>query len=131
AVVLGQSGTTDPVRLARYSSGIQGTLTNIITSNTAGLTDFGAEFLSIKVTYTPSSNTWELFLRNDGAIAFADPATGIVTSQGTAVDSTNTGTSLPLMGSWWQGSTGAAQTAFIDNTKVTVAQPSISVTGGP
>src|SRR6185312_8360357 len=30
AVVLGQTGTTDPIRLARYSGGIQGTLTNII-----------------------------------------------------------------------------------------------------
>jgi hypothetical protein len=35
------------------------------------------------------------------------------------------------MGAWWQGSTAANQTAFIDNTSVTVAQPSISVTGGP
>ncbi len=73
AVVLGQGGSTDPIRLARYASGIQGTLTNIIVSNTAGLTDFGAEYLSIKVTYTPATETWELFLRNDGASAFADP----------------------------------------------------------
>ena len=47
AVVLGQSGTTDPIRLASYSAGIQGPLTNIIVSNTAALTDFGAEYLSI------------------------------------------------------------------------------------
>jgi CSLREA domain-containing protein len=129
AVVLGQSGATDPVRLARYSSGVQGILTNIITSNTAGLTDFGTEFLSVRVTYLPSTNTWELFLRNDAG-TFADPAGGTVTSQGTAVDSTSTGTALPLMGAWWQGSTTATQTAFFDNTTVTVTQPSIVVTGG-
>lgn len=35
------------------------------------------------------------------------------------------------MGAWWQGSTAANQTAFFDNTTVTVAQPSITVTGGP
>ena len=35
------------------------------------------------------------------------------------------------MGAYWQGSTGAAQPAFFDNAKVTVAQPTISVTGGP
>ena len=123
AVVLGQTGTTDAIRLARYSAGIQGTLTNIIVSNTAGLTDFGAEYLSIKVTYTPATETWELFLRNDGASAFADPATGTLMSQGTLVDGTNTGTSLPLMGTWWQGSTGATQPAFFDNTTVTVNEP--------
>ncbi len=128
AVVLGQSGTTDPVRLAKYSSGVQGTLTNIITSNTAGLTDFGAEYLSVKVTYIPASNTWELFLRNDGASAFVDPLTGSLASQGTAVDNTNTGTSLPLMGAWWQGSTAAAQTAFFDNVVVTVDPPAATPT---
>jgi hypothetical protein len=32
AVVLGQAGTTDPVRLVRYATGLQGTLTNLITS---------------------------------------------------------------------------------------------------
>lgn len=124
AVVLGQSGTTDPVRLARYSGGIQGTMTNIITSNTAGLTDFGTEFLSVKVVYTPATNTWELFLRNDGGTTFADPAAGTLTSQGTAVDNTSTGTALALMGGWWQGSTAAAQPAYFDNTVVSVETPS-------
>src|SRR4030095_949578 len=97
AVVLGQSGITDPIRLARYSGGIQGTLTNIIVSNTPGLADFGAEYLSIKVTYTPATETWELFLRNDGASAFADPAAGSLTSQGMLVDNTGTGPSIPLI----------------------------------
>jgi len=123
AVVLGQSGAIDAVRLARYSNGIQGTLTNIIVSNTVGLADFGAEYLSIKVTYTPATDTWELFLRNDGGVAFADPATGSLTSQGTIVDGTSTGNSLPLMGAWWQGSTASNQPGFFDNTTVTVDEP--------
>src|SRR6185503_6662843 len=130
AVVLGQAGTTDAIRLARYSGGFQGTLTNVIASNTAPLADFGAEYLSIKVTYTPATETWELFLRNDGAVAFADPATGTLASQGTVVDSTSTGTSLPLLGAWWQGSTAANQPAFFDNTTVTVDQPTaVKLTG--
>jgi len=130
AVVLGQSGATDSIRLARYSGGIQGTLTNLIVSNTGGLSDFGAEYLSIKVTYTPVTETWELFLRNDGASAFADPAAGTLTSQGTVVDSTSTGTSLPLMGAWWQGSTATSQPAFFDNTTVTVNEPTaVRLTG--
>ncbi|MBK8194569.1 MAG: hypothetical protein IPK76_15645, partial [Lewinellaceae bacterium] len=131
AVVLGQSGATDPVRLARYKRR-SGALSNIITSNTTGLTDFGTDYLSIKVTYTPTTNTWELFVRNDGATAFADPASGSLTSQGTAVDATHTGSVLALMGAWWQGSTAAAQTAFFDNTTVTVCPfPTITLGTSP
>ncbi len=128
AVVLGQSGGTDPVRLAKYNNGLSGTLTDIKISNTSGLTDFGVEYLSVKVTYTPSTNTWELFLRNDGASAFADPVSGTLTSQGTVVDNTYTGTSLGYMGAYWAGSTTNNQTAFFDNTVVTVAGGSSSPT---
>lgn len=124
AVVLGQSGTTDPVRLAHFNNGLQGTLTNLITSNTTGLTDFGTDYLSVRVTYSPSTNTWELFLRNDGASAFTDPSTGSLTSQGTVVNSTYTSSSLTSMGGYWQGSTGATQTAFFDNVNVSVAAAS-------
>lgn len=121
AVVLGQTGTTDPIRLVRYAGGLQGTMTNLITSNTTGLTDFGADYLSIKVTYNPSNDQWELFLRNDGVAAFADPAAGSLVSQGTVVNTTYVATALTLMGGWWQGGTAATQAGFFDNTKVTVA----------
>jgi hypothetical protein len=120
AIVLGQSGATDPVRLATYNNGLSGTLTNIITSNTTGLTDFGNEYLSVKVTYDPSSNTWEMFLRNDGGSAFVDPETGSLTSQGTVVNSTYTGTAMSYMGAYWGGATASTQTAFFDNVKVKV-----------
>ncbi len=121
AIVYGQSGGVDPIRLVHYTTGLQGTLSsNLIISNTTGLTDFGAEYISVKVTYAPSTNTWELFLRNDGATAFADPTTGTLVSQGTVVNSTYTGTALGNLGAYWQGSTAATQTAFFDNVTVTV-----------
>jgi len=126
AIVYGQSGSTDPVRLARFSGGLSTGLTNIITSNTTGLTDFGAEYLSVKITYNPSTDEWELFLRNDGASAFTDPTSGTLTSQGTAIDNTYTGTSLSYMGGYWQGSTGATQTAFFDNVSVTATAGSVT-----
>jgi trimeric autotransporter adhesin len=119
AIAYGQSGATDPVRLIHYTAGLA-TSTNIITSNTAGLTDFGTEYLSVRVIYTPSTNTWELLLRNDGATAFADPASGTLVTQGTAVNSTSTGSVLGLMGAFWNGSTAANQTSFFDNVSVTV-----------
>jgi hypothetical protein len=123
AVVLGQSGSTDPVRLVSYTAGIMGngTITNIISSNTTGLTDFGAEYLSIKVTYNPCLNhQWELFVRNDGG-SFMDPLSGTLISQGTATNSLYTGTALNMMAGYWQGSITANQTAFMDNVTVQVS----------
>jgi Putative metal-binding motif len=122
AVITGQSGTTDPIRLVRYSAG-PATSTNIIVSNTPGLTDFGTDYLSIKVVYTPSSNNWQLFLRNDGSTSFADPATGTLVSQGNIVDNTYTGTTLTYMGALWNTATAAGQTAFYDNVTVTSTPP--------
>jgi hypothetical protein len=126
AVVLGtSSSSTDPIKLVRYTAGIK-TSSTLITSNTSGLTDFGAEYVSVKVTYTPSTNTWQLYLRKDGTTAFQDPTTGTLTSQGTVVNSTYTASSLPIMGYFWNASTTAAQTAFLDNVTVSVAVPSIT-----
>jgi trimeric autotransporter adhesin len=119
AVVLGQPGNVDPIRLVEYNNGIQGTMTNIITSNTTGLADFSTHYVSCKVTYDPSTNTWELFLRSDGGTAFADPASGTLTSQGTAINNTYTSTTLSYLGCYWQGSNAALHTAFFDNLKVT------------
>ena len=119
AVVLGQSGTTDPIRLARFSGGLAST-TNLIISNTSGLTDFGTEYISCRVTYNPFSHQWELFLRNDGSTAFSDPKSGTLVSQGTATDNTYTSDALDYLGGYWQGSTTANQTAFFDNISVQV-----------
>lgn len=125
AVTLGNSGTTDPLRLVRYSAGLQNS-TTIITSNTSGLTDFGNAYLSIKVVYTPSTNTWKLYVRNDGT-AFIDPNSGSLTLQGSpTVNSTSTSTILPIMGGFWNAYTMANQTSYFDNVKVTVVVPIIT-----
>ena len=133
AITYGQAGATDPITLVKYSGGIRaGTVTNILTSNTSGLTDFGADYLSIKITYDPANRTWELFARNDGTTAFTDASTGTLTSQGTIVDSSYANTALPYMGAAYNVSSSANQTAFFDNLKIMVgnagANPSISST---
>jgi hypothetical protein len=125
AVVLGQSGNADRIRLIRYNNGLQGTLNDIITSNTSGLTDFGTQYLSVRVVYTPSTDTWQLLLRNDGTSAFANPAAGTMTSQGTATNSTYTGNSLGFTGAYWQGSNNATQTAFFDNVSIVLQTPAV------
>lgn len=122
AIILGNSGSTDPIRLVRYNSGLR-THTVLLSSSTAGLTDFGTQYLSIKVVYTPSTNTWQLFVRNDGTTAFTDPNTGTLTAQSSVVNTTYTNTSLPLLGGYFNGSTAAGQTSLFDNVRVTVGVP--------
>lgn len=127
AIILGNSGTTDPVRLVRYSSGLR-TFTTLTASSTTGLADFGTQYLSIRVVYTPGTHTWQLFVRNDGTTAFADPNTGTLTAQPatTSTSSTYTNTPLTIMGGAFNGGTVADQTAFFDNIRVTVGIPFIT-----
>ena len=117
AIVHGQSGTFDPIRLVKFSAGTQttGSLVNII----SGSTDLDNEYLSIQVTYNPANNEWQLFVRDDGGSTFTDPRTGIFVNYGTATDSTYTSTpNLKYMGGWWQGSTAANQVAVFNDVYV-------------
>lgn len=124
AVVLGNSGNTDPLRLVRYTSGLR-TSTDLISSNTNGVSDIAHHYLSVKVTYSPSTNTWELFVRKDNSAAFYDPTTGATYSQGTVVNNASTGTALPLMGGFWNANNKKNKTAYFDNIRITVATPTL------
>ncbi|MGV9003732.1 T9SS sorting signal type C domain-containing protein [Flavobacterium sp.] len=125
AVTLGNTGTIDPIRLVKYTAGLR-TSTVLKASNTSGLTDFGKDYISIKVTYDPSNNQWQLFLRKDGTVSFADPLVGNLVSQGTVIDNTYTSANLSLYGSYWNAGSRAVQTAFFDNFTVSVVTPTIT-----
>lgn len=111
AVVLGQSGTTDNVRLVSFTGGLDGNsnLTNVI----VGSGDFGDEYLAVKVTYVPGTNTWELFVASSGS-SFPDPITA-PTTQGTAVNSTYTGSNLSTVGCLYNHATSGTQSSTWDN----------------
>ncbi len=130
AVVLGNSGTPDPVRLVEFTGGIQSLGVGSDALITAGspLDDPQNNYMSIEVTYEPASNEWQLFGRNDGGSDFADPSEGELTLLGTVTDDTHTEFALPYMGAYWQGSTGNNQTAFFDNVKVDLSDVVFSVT---
>lgn len=122
AVVLGGAGSADPVRLVSFTGGVQSLSTGqsgIIVAS-APLNDIGADYLSLRVTYEPTTNGWALFGRNDGTTAFQDPAVGTLSALGTGTNSTYTSVPLTSLGGFWNGSTGANQTAFFDNVSVTV-----------
>lgn len=121
AIVLGQSGATDPIRLVRFTSGLDlnSNLQNII-SGTAPVEDIGDAYLSLQVTYNPVGDAWSLYGRNDGTSGFADPVTGSLTFAGSASDATYTAEGLSHLGFFWNYSTVANQTAFFDNISLSV-----------
>jgi hypothetical protein len=123
AIVHGQPNTQDPVRLVRYTGGLQGTakLTNIITGNQ----DFGNEYLGIKVTYNPSNDEWKLY--GQSGTSFQDNNLNNLNYYGNAVDSTFTSQSnLQYLGAYWQASTVANQNANFDDLSISVYDVDIS-----
>jgi trimeric autotransporter adhesin len=124
AVLFGQSGTTDPIRIIRYSAGLR-TSANVLTTINAS-SDIGNQYVSYKVVYTPSTSTWEVYARIDGTTAFQDPNSGSLTLVGSGVSSTSTSTSLPLIGAYWNAGTRSNQSASFDNIRVRVTEPTLT-----
>lgn len=113
AVVLGNSGTSDNLRLVRFSNGVgaNASLTNIISP----AVDYASEYLAVKVTYNPVGNSWSLYSQL-GVSAFTDPALATFTQIGTSVsDNTYTGVDLMFVGCLWNHATSGTDNAFFDN----------------
>jgi len=129
AVILGQSGSLDSVKLVRFSSGLSNFTPMIV-----GNGDVGSEYLSTIVTYHPTTQQWELFFRNDGTSGFLMPDSVALPSQGTFVNTTHTSIALPYSGGYWQGSTGTSQNALFDNYKVKITSacspPTVNASNG-
>jgi len=128
AIVYDSVGTPDPIRLVSYSGGITGTLTNICSSGVNDLA-FTNNFASVRVVYDPATNNWLLFVRDDGAVAWSDPSTGVISQKGSiTANNTNTGISLPAFGFIWTHATGISMSSDFDNYKVAVTAPAIPPT---
>jgi subtilisin-like proprotein convertase family protein len=121
AVVLGEGGNTDRVRLVRYNGGLDldNNLTTIIQAG-----NFDNDYLDVRVTYVPSTNTWSLFYRDNGNTQFGNPLTA-ATSAGSAVDATYTGTSLPVIGCLWNHDGDFAESAVFDDFHVPGGSPTV------
>jgi len=121
AIVLGNSGTPDPIRFVSFTNGIQSLGTSPGGLIVAGepLDNPTTDYLSLKLTYNPATHIWELFGRVDGN-SFEDPVSGELVSVGTVIDNEFTQQVMPYMGAYWQGSTAGNQTSFFDNVSVWV-----------
>ncbi|MDP2209797.1 MAG: S8 family serine peptidase [Bacteroidota bacterium] len=113
AVIIGQSGTADPIRLARFTGGpdANSNFTNIISGN-----DYGNEYISVKVTYNPTGDNWSLYAESN-ASSFPQANPGNTTTQigSTTSDNTFTASTLRYMGCFWNHSTGSSDNAIFDD----------------
>lgn len=116
AVVLGNSGTADNLRLVRFVNGLDANLnfTNII----APAVDYGSNYLTVKVTYNPVGNNWSLFVGNNLA-SFDDPNTATYMQLGaTTSDAAHTGTDLLFLGCLWNHATSSTDFADFDIIRI-------------
>jgi hypothetical protein len=124
AVVLVKGTTRNAVKLVRFANGIvlNANVTTIIgpSPDLAAMTNYA----SVKVVYTPSTNTWQLYVRDDGSTTEpTDPLTGTLTQVGTSVvNSTYTSSTMTNFGFFWNHSNGSGSSnkGIYDNFTVSV-----------
>ena len=115
AVVIGNSGSTDPIRLTRFSSGISSnsSFTNIISGG-----DFGSAYISVRVTYNPTNDEWQLFVESAGsAFPQSDPRNTSTQIGSNTINTTYTssGNNLRYFGALWNHATSATDNAVFDD----------------
>jgi hypothetical protein len=121
AVVFGNAGTTDSLRLVKYTGGLTGpnalvSLVSVPMPAPVGATT--GPFFTLRVTYSPDESTWTLE-RTANTTSFDDPATSVFSRVGARNDSTYTRTALPYLGAFWNHATTAAEAAVFDNIYTT------------
>jgi surface protein len=115
ALVYGSGGTRN-WRFVRYTGGLAGTQTTIITG---GVFAANTNYVSARIVYAPATNTWTYYFRDDGAVAWGDPTT-VSTLIGSVVDSTYTSSLMSSFGVFFNYSTGANQNLQFDNLRVLI-----------
>ncbi len=134
AVIMGGAGnvSTSTYDLVRFTNGLSNS-TNTVLITGMTLTSF-KDYTSIKVTYNPTDEKWNMYQRDDGNAAFVDPSTVPTTTPvagSNVLDNTpaNTHTSKNMVSfgfAWNSGGTTASQNSFFDNFKVVVNNPTIT-----
>ncbi|HMO36727.1 MAG TPA: PEP-CTERM sorting domain-containing protein [Gemmatales bacterium] len=96
AVVFERNGNNQ-IELVSFNNGLgaDSNMTSIIATGNNPLGGGGTNYGSIRVTYNPVGNNWQLFVRNDGGTSFTDPYSGTINQVG-ATTSNNTFTSVDL-----------------------------------
>ncbi|HEX8522685.1 MAG TPA: hypothetical protein VF669_10545 [Tepidisphaeraceae bacterium] len=126
AIVIGNTGTLDPVRLIKFANGLApvGTGASTAAFNLAASSlHAGSDYQSVRVSYDPAGNDWKLYVRDDGVTGFQDATTGDIPLVAIANDTTFTNVALTHSGFYWAYSTTGSQTARFDNVQLDVGVP--------
>lgn len=126
AVVVGNSGSTDYIRLIYFTNG----LTNAnITELVSSALDIDANYASVKVSFNPCDGNWTLYVRDDGSSGFNLPSSSTPAYSGpyTATNTTHTALDLKYFGAVWKHSSSCVgndtywDNFYIPNSNTTVA----------
>jgi hypothetical protein len=115
AVVLGESGSIDPLRLVRFTGGLGGTHTSVVSWS-----DFTTEYFGVKVTWTRTglaAGRWDLYA-DSSTTAFPDPTNP--TFRGSSTDTTSTSFQFVATGAFSRYNKGLA---YFDNVSIVIPEP--------
>ncbi|MFZ4707631.1 MAG: beta strand repeat-containing protein, partial [Bacteroidales bacterium] len=136
AVVLSKNaGATNQVKLVSFANGLTANAnTTTIIGPSPDLATYQSH-ASVKVVFTPSTDTWQFYYRDDLTVASVDPLSGTLTQVGgSVVNSTYTSSaSYTNFGFFYNHSTAASASnkAMFDNFKVQVNVPVTWTSGWP
>jgi hypothetical protein len=121
AVLMGESGTSDPIRLVHFTNGIENytSIIDVPSPNTK------TNYMSIRVTFNPCTNRWGLLVRDDGGTTFADPTT-ITGTEVSAINNTYTNINLNYLGALWNHNSSPNEYVFFDNIYIPSGVASIN-----
>ncbi len=120
AVVYGNSGTPDSLKLVRFTGGLNGPA-NLKTLASVSLpvpSSAPGPASTVRVLYAPDEDNWTLELGNNNTV-LTDPLLTTYTRIGVRKDSAFTKTALPFLGCFWNHATTASEYAVFDNIYVT------------
>jgi len=116
AVLIGNGGNPDPVRLVRFAGGLTANA-NVTNVAVTGQNDADA-YYSVHVTFNPCDGQWSIAARDDGDTDFAAPNSGSLGAVVTGTDQTHTGLDLRYFGAAWQHSSSCGEFARFDNFNI-------------
>ncbi|MCI1189803.1 CehA/McbA family metallohydrolase [Hymenobacter sp. DH14] len=121
AVVYGNSGQPDSLRLVRYTGGLTGpaTLRTLVAVSVPAATGaLTGPAHTVRVLFAPDEDNWTLEVSANTA-TFDDPTTAAYTRIGIRKDSAFTATALPWLGAFWNHGVTGTENAVFDNIYVT------------
>jgi len=120
AVIIGNQGDPDPVKLVRFSGGIGSLNSNVNVTDVAVASIGETSFLSVNVSFDPCTDQWSLWVRDDGT-GFAEPNSGTFGSPVTATNTSLTSLNLKYSGFAFQHGSSCGETVAFDNFHIPIA----------